>query len=205
MRQRLYSIDLIKQMAECDANYIRLLKLMPGLQINGSPEPINYSPEPINYSPEPINYSPERNHYSPERNHYSPERNHYSPERNHYSREFSVGGSSDKSIKSVVSLKITERFKYTSTVEIRQRPILSKWVTEPIMSIRVYHDAKTAEVTSYQHHRNFLIKYPVPNTKMYHRDEKQQLNKFLAEWLKLCLEVGLSLDKFEFATSASSF
>ena len=27
-----YSIDLIKQMAECDANYIRLLKLVPQLR-----------------------------------------------------------------------------------------------------------------------------------------------------------------------------
>jgi uncharacterized protein YqiB (DUF1249 family) len=27
-----YSVDLIKQMAECDANYIRLLKLVPPLQ-----------------------------------------------------------------------------------------------------------------------------------------------------------------------------
>jgi len=27
-----YSVDLIKQMAECDANYIRLLKLVPHLQ-----------------------------------------------------------------------------------------------------------------------------------------------------------------------------
>jgi hypothetical protein len=32
MARKSYSIDLIKQMAECDANYIRLLKLVPQLQ-----------------------------------------------------------------------------------------------------------------------------------------------------------------------------
>ena len=31
MPKNRYSIDLIKQMAECDANYIRLLRLMPVL------------------------------------------------------------------------------------------------------------------------------------------------------------------------------
>ncbi|MEX2130088.1 MAG: DUF1249 domain-containing protein, partial [Pseudohongiellaceae bacterium] len=31
MSSNRYSIDLIRQMAECDANYIRLLKLFPGL------------------------------------------------------------------------------------------------------------------------------------------------------------------------------
>jgi uncharacterized protein YqiB (DUF1249 family) len=32
MVKRSYSVDLIKQMAECDANYIRLLKLLPELR-----------------------------------------------------------------------------------------------------------------------------------------------------------------------------
>ena len=32
MAKTRYSIDLIKQMAECDANFIRLLKLLPYLQ-----------------------------------------------------------------------------------------------------------------------------------------------------------------------------
>ena len=32
MAKSSYSVDLIKQMAECDANYIRLLKLVPHLQ-----------------------------------------------------------------------------------------------------------------------------------------------------------------------------
>ena len=32
MAKSSYSVDLIKQMAECDANYIRLLKLVPYLQ-----------------------------------------------------------------------------------------------------------------------------------------------------------------------------
>jgi hypothetical protein len=61
----------------------------------------------------------------------------------------------------------------------------------PEMIIRVYHDAKTAEVTSYQNHKFFKAVYPVPNQFMYHSDEKEQLNLFLAEWLNLCINEGM--------------
>jgi len=62
----------------------------------------------------------------------------------------------------------------------------------PEMMVRVYHDAKTAEVTSYQNHRYFKAIYSVPNQFMYQSDEKEQLNLFLAEWLNLCIDEGLS-------------
>ncbi|MGL6349457.1 MAG: DUF1249 domain-containing protein, partial [Aeromonas sp.] len=34
--------------------------------------------------------------------------------------------------------------------------------------------------------------YDYPNKKMHQRDEKEQVNLFLAEWLKFCLRHGTS-------------
>jgi uncharacterized protein len=164
MKVRSYTIDLSEQMAVCDANYIRLLKLL------GNTRSINR-------------------------------------------RIFALPGlgksqgtETDKT-QIAVSLEVLEEFKYTSTICIKQER-LAKGVTSiekitaleaepahynsPVMIIRVYHDAKTAEVTSFQNHTFFKTVYTVPNPHMYQRDEKEQLNLFLAEWLNLCINEGLS-------------
>ncbi len=60
------------------------------------------------------------------------------------------------------------------------------------MRVRIYHDASTAEVISRQGHRNVQARYPIFNPKMYHADEKKQVNLFLGEWLSLCLREGRS-------------
>ena len=65
----------------------------------------------------------------------------------------------------------------------------------PQMLVRIYHDANTAEVVAYQNHRHFKASYPVPNSHMYQVDEKDQLNRFLTEWLNLCLQKGVSNDE----------
>lgn len=162
MTKNSYSIDLIRQMAECDANYIRLLKLVPQLQAyrdrsfetQGSDEPEKLLEG--------------------------------------LSREFYIADFDDHASKVTVEITILEAFKYTSTLEIIQRPELKQWMTSPSMLVRVYHDANTAEVISYQGHRNLKARYPQPNPKMYHPDEKMQVNQFLGEWLTHCLQVGRS-------------
>jgi uncharacterized protein YqiB (DUF1249 family) len=85
-------------------------------------------------------------------------------------------------------------FKYTTTLEIRQKPVLEEWMTNPSMLVRVYHDASTAEVISYQGHRNLQPRYEQPNAHMYHSDEKRQVNMFLGEWLTHSLKVGRSTE-----------
>ena len=57
------------------------------------------------------------------------------------------------------------------------------------MRIRMYHDAKSAEVVEYQHQNRFHGSYEVPNRRMRQRDEKAQLNQF-REYLRYCLAVG---------------
>jgi uncharacterized protein YqiB (DUF1249 family) len=158
MAKKSYSVDLIKQMAECDANYIRLLKLLPHLR--------SY-----------------RSHSVCEAELLT----------NHKLAEFVIADDPDGRGETVVEVRLVETFKYTTTLEISQRPAAGRWLTNPTMQVRIYHDACTAEVTSYQNHRNFQPRYSQPNPRMYHRDEKMQVNRFLGEWLTHCLHAGRSL------------
>ena len=108
--------------------------------------------------------------------------------------EFCVADLENSNEKVTVEIKILEAFKYTTTLEIVQRPEFKKWMTNPSMLVRVYHDASTAEVVSYQGHRHLKPRYSQPNPKMYHSDEKMQVNSFLGEWLTHCLKVGRSIN-----------
>jgi uncharacterized protein len=148
-----YSINLSEQMAVCDANYIRILKLLAGTELSGKKEIVLPS----------------------------------------------LGVSISNSLQNLVSIEIIEKFKYTSTVKINQKlnQGVSKDIAQnvqydtPEMLIRMYHDANTAEVISYQGHKYFKASYPLPNKNMYQVDEKEQQNLFLSQWLQLCLKEGL--------------
>lgn len=58
------------------------------------------------------------------------------------------------------------------------------------MSVRLYHDAMVAEVCSTQQIYRFKARYDYPNKKLHQRDEKHQINQFLADWLRYCLAHG---------------
>lgn len=158
MKDRSYSVDLIKQMAECDANYIRLLKLIPELREFPRDAPHSWTSGSDGRL-----------------------------------AEFVIADDHDGRGETVVEVRVVETFRYTTTLEITQRPALGGWLTNPSMLVRIYHDANTAEVTSYQHHRNFQSHYLRPQNVRYQRDEKVQVNRFLGEWLTLCLQAGRCL------------
>jgi uncharacterized protein YqiB (DUF1249 family) len=87
-------------------------------------------------------------------------------------------------------LKITESTRYTSLVDIEQiAPVVSYW-SLPSMSVRLYHDAMVAEVCASQQICRFKASYDYPNKKLHQRDEKHQINQFLADWLRYCLAHG---------------
>ncbi|AJJ12195.1 hypothetical protein CH64_2039 [Yersinia rohdei] len=87
-------------------------------------------------------------------------------------------------------LTIIESTRYTSVVEIVQTaPVLSHW-SLPSMAVRIYHDAKVAEVCASQQISYFKASYDYPNKKLHQRDEKHQINQFLADWLRYCLVHG---------------
>ena len=180
MSKKNYSIDLIKQMAECDANYIRLLKLVPQLQAYRDKSFFNTVLRSNAFEGSlPTEQSSSRDE----------------PEKilEGMGIEFCIADLEDSDCKVTVEITILEAFKYTTTLEIVQRPEFKKWMTNPSMLVRVYHDASTAEVVSYQGHRNLKSRYSQPNPKMYHSDEKMQVNMFLGEWLTHCLKVGRSV------------
>jgi uncharacterized protein YqiB (DUF1249 family) len=84
----------------------------------------------------------------------------------------------------VVQLDVTEQFKYTLTVELKQLNEATPWVQPIQMKIRMYHDARMAEAIGYQDTNRLEGCYKYPNPKMFLPDEKAQLNIFLTEWLK---------------------
>lgn len=85
---------------------------------------------------------------------------------------------------SSLKIKIKEKNKYTLLLEIYEKFSLTPvWEQGLNMRIRLYTDACLAEVVSYQGRVRFLPKYETPNPKMYHRDEKRQINHLLYDWL----------------------
>tara|TARA_R110002167_G_scaffold2879_2_gene14087 strand:- start:1499 stop:1942 length:444 start_codon:yes stop_codon:yes gene_type:complete len=100
---------------------------------------------------------------------------------------FGVGGSA-------VEILIKERAPYTTMLEIRLQKPLFLDLPAPSLHVRIYHDAKLAEVMGASGLRPLKPRYAYPNVGMFQRDEKVQQNTYLGEWLSLCLELGHSLD-----------
>ena len=91
-------------------------------------------------------------------------------------------------------VKVNEVTKYTTLVTIYQETNIHGYnlaeLFRPKMVIRLYHDARVAEVISNQDVQQIKPRYDYPNDKMHLPDEKQQVNYFLKEWLQLCLQLG---------------
>jgi uncharacterized protein YqiB (DUF1249 family) len=91
-------------------------------------------------------------------------------------------------------VRIDEVTKYTTLLTINQEANIHGYNLSalfcPKMVIRLYHDARMAEVISNQDVQQIKPRYDYPNSKMHLPDEKQQINYFLKEWLQLCLQLG---------------
>lgn len=143
-----YSVDLAAQMAECEANYARIMQLLPDMEASDG-------------------------------------------------REFGVERPGATPLR--LCIRVTERCKYTTMLDIEQlAPPVQAISGVPVMaatfSLRIYHDARMAEVVAFNRHRTIQPQYDYPNENMYHRDEKVQLNRFLGEWLSHCLKYGHTLE-----------
>lgn len=97
------------------------------------------------------------------------------------------------------NVTIKEVTRYTSVISFEQEslshtlnniPGVVANALHPRMSIRLYHDARMAEVLSSQDIIQVKPRYDYPNSNMHQQDEKQQINQFLNEWLHLCLHLG---------------
>jgi uncharacterized protein YqiB (DUF1249 family) len=84
-------------------------------------------------------------------------------------------------------VQILESTRYTSTLEMSQIHASHAKYLSPSMVVRLYHDAKVAEVLESQRTSQLQPVYEYPNLKMHQRNEKFLVNVFLAEWLHFCL------------------
>jgi uncharacterized protein len=145
LRER-YRVDLPNYHADCDANYLRLCKLMPEL------------------------------------------------ERNHSWRYQVPGGT--------LEVAILERSRYTTEVCLqasadtagKSKPGKDKnWLRPPPITVRMYHDARMAEVVAVDGQGPVGgdgLNFSYPNPAMHKEDERQQVNRYLSEWLAHCLANG---------------
>lgn len=137
-----YNIDLSAHMAECDANYLRVMKLFPKLR----------------------------------------------------ERAASAFAVCLNGRRAQVSVEVAERSRYTTVIRLRQSPD-APWGASPAFRVRLYHDARCAEVIEYQCAKHFNAVYPYPNAGMRQRDEKAQVNRLLGEFLSFCLRHGANARK----------
>lgn len=138
MPLRRYTVDLQAYMAECEANYRRLMKLMPE-----DNDEIVYQVQLPDQS--------------------------------------SV----------LMRFQVLERCKYTTMLTVEQTG-RKPWLPESHFEVRVYHDAKMAELIAFQKQGKMRSVYGYPNEKMHQKDEKFQQLSFLSECLANCLKNGFS-------------
>ncbi len=146
MRKK-YVPDLQKQMAACEANYMRLMKLMQDMD-----------------DQDKCRFHITWHHHQ-----------------------------------ATVELNVEERFTYTTTLRVEQSYANQEWIQMPALIVRLYHDARMAEVICRQQRRQLQGSYLYPNKQMHQPDEKAQLNQYLGEWLDQCFCHGQSAEKLALA------
>ncbi|WP_245932368.1 DUF1249 domain-containing protein [Isoalcanivorax indicus] len=82
-----------------------------------------------------------------------------------------------------VAVRVLERCRYTTVLELEPER-LHALLPVPALTIRLYHDARSAEVTGARPWQRVPARHDYPNPGMHQQDEKLQWNRHLAEWLR---------------------
>jgi len=88
-----------------------------------------------------------------------------------------------------IELVLLERSRYTLLLSIQQSfmPDGQQHLLGNLQfKVRLYLDAKLAEVVGYQGQHPREPRYPFPNKRMFYPDEKRQTNLVLYDWLSNC-------------------
>jgi uncharacterized protein YqiB (DUF1249 family) len=102
-----------------------------------------------------------------------------------------------------LQLRVVERGRYCSLVALCHGVGEgAEWLRAVDMQVRLYHDARVAEVVAYQRQVRFRSHYDYPNPTMRSPMEKRKINVFLGEWLSHCLAQGLHMVRRGGVTSA---
>lgn len=89
---------------------------------------------------------------------------------------------------------VQEDHKYTSVVDLAVT--MNTGGAFPLnmtMTVRMCHDARVAEVICCSGLPLPEPEYQIPNKYMHHRDEKQQINRLLGEWLDFFTQTAASV------------
>ena len=86
-------------------------------------------------------------------------------------------------------IDILEATRYTTLISLVQLGETPDYL-RAFLRVRLYHDARVAEVCASQQISRIQARYDYPNTKMHQRNEKHQINAFLSDWLAYCLRHG---------------
>lgn len=89
-----------------------------------------------------------------------------------------------------VRIEQIQQSRFTETLLLEQIHNAGRWLNNPHLTVRVYHDAGLVEVISCYRNRRIEAINDYPNRFMHHPDEKTQVNAFLADWLSFCLRFG---------------
>lgn len=84
-----------------------------------------------------------------------------------------------------LDVEVLENTPYTQLVSITRTVDTQGIVPTPKVTVRIYHDARLAEVLSSQQIFHLQAVYDYPNLRMHHPNEKYQVNAFLEELLKI--------------------
>ena len=93
-----------------------------------------------------------------------------------------------------VVLEVMARDRYTTDMRLRYQGATPGLPKSSHFDLRLYHDARMAEVVHCSTSRRFEARYRYPNPLMLQQDEKFQQNRFAAELLEFCLSFGRSLE-----------
>jgi uncharacterized protein YqiB (DUF1249 family) len=93
-----------------------------------------------------------------------------------------------------VALEVTARDRYTTDMRLRYQATTLGLPKTNYFDLRLYHDARMAEVVHCSTSQRFEARYRYPNPLMLQQDEKFQQNRFAAELMEFCLGFGRSLE-----------
>jgi len=96
-------------------------------------------------------------------------------------------------------MNVVERGKYTLTIAFLHALDDTEIVPDMYLKVKVYHDARVAEVLTYQNKTGFSRIYTYPNKQLRYPIEKRRVNQFFSEWLAFC-----SAKDYRFACSVEA-
>lgn len=216
MRRR-YRVDLAGHMAECDANYARLLKLAPDTRRSGAERRFVLPRPQGGYMSVRIAVIEVQRYTSTLRIQFhvpDPEAGARPLERQEAAAAVAGaragaarearGGARRRARELAEVLRAAAAEWPAGQPEPAPEGAARALLAPPPMVVRLYHDARSAEILDLEGRGQLDGRYAYPNRNMHQPDEKAQQNRFLAEFLGISLELGVAVPTLRRGAPAGS-